>query len=70
MNQSYFRFNNKIYREEDGIPMRRPISIILSEIFRQDLENRHFDKLIKKHSIQLLARYVDDIIILIVQIPK
>ena len=37
MNQNYFRFNNKIYKQEDGISMGSPTSNILSEIFLQNL---------------------------------
>jgi Preprotein translocase subunit SecA (ATPase, RNA helicase) len=33
MNQNYFRFKNKIHKQEDGIPMGSPTSKILSEIF-------------------------------------
>jgi Reverse transcriptase (RNA-dependent DNA polymerase). len=56
LNQNYFRFNNKIYKQEDGIPMGSPTSSILSEIFIQNLEEKHFDRIIKNHNIKLLAR--------------
>ena len=31
MNQNYFQFNNKLYEQKEGIPMRSPISGIMSE---------------------------------------
>ena len=61
MNQNYFWFNNKIYKQEDEIPMGSPTSNILPEIFLQNLEDKHFDRIIKTYNIKLLARYVDDI---------
>jgi hypothetical protein len=42
--------------------MGSPTSNILSEILLQNLEDRHFDKIRKKHNIKLLARYVEDIV--------
>ena len=32
--------------------------------FLQNLEDKHFDRIIKNHNIKLLARYVHDIIII------
>ena len=44
--------------------MGSPTPNILSEIFLQNLEDKYFDRMIKRHNIKLLARYVDDIIII------
>ena len=42
--------------------MGSPTSNILSEIFLQNIEDKHFERIIKSHDINLLALCVDDII--------
>ena len=42
MNQNYFQFNNKLYKQKEGIRMDSPTSGIMSEIFLQNMENEHF----------------------------
>ena len=37
---------------------------IMSEIFLQNMESEHFHNIIRKHKIRLLARYVDDILVI------
>ena len=64
MNQNYFQLNNDFYKQNTGIPMGNPLSGIISEIFLQNLENKNLQKIIDKHKIQFMARYVDDIIII------
>ena len=44
--------------------MGSPISNILSEIFLQNLEDKHFDGVIKNLCIKQLAFYVDDVIVI------
>ena len=44
--------------------MGSPTSNMLSEIYLQNLEDKHFDRIIKNHNIKLLAHYLDDIIII------
>ena len=36
----------------------------MSEIFLQNMENEHFHNIRRKHKIRLLARYVDDILVI------
>jgi hypothetical protein len=43
--------------------MGSPTSRIISEIFLQNMENEHFH-ITRKHKIRLLARYVDDILVI------
>ena len=63
MNQNYFRFNDKTYKQNDGIPMGSPKSGILSEII-QEMEEIHFHNLKLNYNISIITRYVDDILII------
>ena len=36
----------------------------MSEIFLQNMENEHFHNITRKHKISLLARYMDDILVI------
>ena len=64
MNQNYFQFNNTLFEQKEGMPMGSPTSAIISEIFLQNMENKHFHNIIRKHKVSLLARYVDDILVI------
>ena len=64
LNQYYFQFNNKQYEQKDGIPMGSPNSGIMSEIFLQNMENEHIYNITRKHKIRLLARYIDNILLI------
>ena len=44
--------------------MGSPTSGIKSEIFLLNMENDHFHNITRKHKIRLLARYVDDILVI------
>ena len=56
MGQNYLQFNNRIHQQENRVSMGGPTSGILSEIFMQDLEDKHFEKKIKIHNIKFLSR--------------
>jgi hypothetical protein len=66
LNQNYFEFNSKYYKQNDGLAMGSPISGTLANLYMNHLEttkimnaeNPFFDKIIYWH------RYVDDIICL------
>ena len=44
--------------------MGSPTSGIMSEIFLQNMENKYFNNTTRQHKIRLLARYVDDILVI------
>jgi hypothetical protein len=60
LNSSYFKFNNKIYKQTFGTPMGSPLSPIISDIVLQDIENKVLHRI--KNNILFYHRYVDDII--------
>ncbi len=39
VNQNYFQFNEKYYKQEEGLAMGSPLSGLLSNIFMHDLES-------------------------------
>jgi hypothetical protein len=39
--QNYFQFNNKYYKQKEGLAMGAPTSAILSEIYLQYIEHTH-----------------------------
>ena len=64
LEQNYFKFNNQIYKQTNGLPMGSPLSPLLSELYMTDFEtnvfsNKNFES-INKH-VHFWARYVDDI---------
>ncbi|XP_036317861.1 uncharacterized protein LOC118732864 [Rhagoletis pomonella] len=65
INQNYFRFNNKIYRQINGLGMGNPTSAILMEVFMQSLEEKYMEHLTTNLGVSFYARYVDDIICII-----
>jgi hypothetical protein len=61
--QNYFQFNNKYYKQKEGLAMGAPTSAILSEIYLQYIEHSHIHHTLQKHNITSYHRYVDDILI-------
>jgi hypothetical protein len=65
MKQNYFLFEGTVWQQENGTPMRSPISSILAEIFLQNLETRFYPDLIRsRRHIQFIGKYVDDVLII------
>jgi len=64
--QNYFQFNNKYYKQTNGLPMGNPLSGTLAEVFINHLEQNYIfhesNKL--RHNITYWYRYVDDILML------
>jgi hypothetical protein len=64
MNQNYFRFYDKTYKQSDEKPIGSTTSGIFSEIFLQEMEVKHFHHLKSNHNISIITRYVDDMLII------
>ena len=54
-----FKFNDKIYRQKDGVAMGSPLGPILADIFMSSLENTKLKQFID--GFVVYKRYVDDI---------
>jgi hypothetical protein len=63
LEQNYLQFNNKFYKQNDGLAMGAPTSAILSEIFIQYLQHTKIIRILNEHHIIDYYRYVDDILI-------
>ena len=63
MEQTFFKFNHRFYRQTFGTPMGSPISPSLADFVMQDLETDIFKKM--EFDIPVYSRYVDDTFLLI-----
>jgi len=61
LNSTFFKFNNKIYKQIYGTPMGSPLSLIIAEIVLRDIEEEAFSLL--PFHVPIYFRYVDDILI-------
>ena len=59
-----FTFNDKIYKQRDGVLMESPLGPLLTNIFMAGLEKDIIQKLIDKKLIKFYSRYVDDTLLL------
>ena len=58
-----FLFNDKLYRQKDGLAMGSPLAPTLSNLFMGVLENRHLNNR-KSSCVKFYKRFVDDCLIL------
>jgi hypothetical protein len=61
--QNYFRFQDTINVQNEGLAMGAPTSSILSEVYLQYIENTKIAYLLLKHNVEGYFRYVDDILV-------
>jgi len=61
---NYFRFQDKVYVQNEGLAMGAPTFFIFSEIYLQNPENTKIAELLLKHKFEDYFRYVDDILIM------
>jgi len=61
LQQNFFKFNDKIFRQTSGLAMGCPLSPILAEIFLADLELKLSNHTMFRSKIKFWRRYVDDV---------
>ncbi|XP_023223770.1 uncharacterized protein LOC111624992 [Centruroides sculpturatus] len=61
---NYFRFNQKIYLQKQGVPMGSPLSAVLAELIMRDVEQKIFKVPLAMCYPSLYLRYVDDILLI------
>ena len=61
LKNSYFQFNDKFYKQKTGLPMGNTLSPILADIYMDDYQKQHLQKVNTPNKIW---RYVDDILII------
>jgi len=59
LNSTYFKFNDKVYKQTYGTPMGSPLSPIVADLALQDLKSHTLSKL--PFSFPFYVGYVDDI---------
>ena len=59
-----FTFNDKIYKQVDGVSMGSLLGPLLANVFMTELEKDIIQKLIDKTFIKFFIRFVDDILLL------
>jgi hypothetical protein len=64
MEQNYFQFDQKYYKQTEGLAMGDPTSAILAETFIQHTEHDHLYPILIAHEIIAYYRYDDDIFII------
>jgi hypothetical protein len=64
MKQNYFKFEQKFYKQTDGLAMGAPTSTIILEVYIQNLEQKQIYPILVKHQLTEYFRYVDDILVI------
>jgi hypothetical protein len=64
MEQNYFLFDQKNYKQTGGLAMGAPTSAILAETFIQHMKHEYLYPILIAHEIIGYYRYVDDIFIM------
>jgi hypothetical protein len=59
MEQNYFQFDQKYYKQTEGLAMGTPTSAILADTFIQHMEFKHIYPILKTQAIIAYYRYVD-----------
>ena len=60
-----FSFNNKFYKQIDGVSMGSPLRPVLANIIMTKLESTIVKELLHKSLVKLYLRYVDDTLLLV-----
>ena len=64
LQDSIFTFNNKTYKQKDGVSMGCRLGPIVSDICMDHFENLHMEELTKL-GVKIWLRYVDDTFVVI-----
>ena len=60
-----FTFNDKIYKQINGVSMGSLLGLLLAKVFMTELEKAIIQKLIDKKFIKFYIRYVNDTLLLV-----
>ena len=63
--KTIFSFNNKFYKQVDGVSMGSSLGPVLANIIMTELESKIIKPLINNNIIKFYCRYVDDTLVLI-----
>jgi hypothetical protein len=57
---TYFQFDGEVYKEVFGAPMGSPVSVAVSDLYMEDLEERAMDTAPPETRPKIWKRYIDD----------
>ena len=63
--KNVFSFNNKFYKQTDGVSMGSPLAPLLANIIMTELESTIVKELVDNSLVKLYLRYVDDTLLLV-----
>ena len=63
--KTVFSFNNKFYKQINGVSMGSPLGPVLANIIMTNLESTIVKELVDKSLVKLYLRYVDDTLLLV-----
>ena len=63
--KTVFTFNDKMYKQIDGVLMGSPFGRLLQNVFKTEIEKNIIQNLIDKKFIMFYIRYVDDTLLLV-----
>jgi hypothetical protein len=63
MQQNYFQFEEKYYKQTDGLAVGAPTSAILAKAYTQNMEHKQIHQILIKHEIIGYFKYVDGILL-------
>jgi hypothetical protein len=63
MEQNYFQFDQKYYKQMEGLAMGAPTSAMLAETFIEHMEHKYIYPILNTQQIIAYYRYVDILII-------
>jgi hypothetical protein len=63
LKQNYFKFDNHMFKQIDGLAMGAPTSALFSEIYIQKIEHTKIASILRNNNIHSYSRYVDDILL-------
>lgn len=64
LGQNYFKFNNKIYLQKEGLAMGSPLSGIMADIYMNYIENKIYNTILNFDGSIKWYRFVDDVLII------
>jgi hypothetical protein len=64
LEQNYFRFQQQIFKPNQGVDMGSPISGLIAEIFQHHNENKRMKLILDTKCIAFYTRLVNDILVI------
>ena len=63
LNTTYFKVNDKLYKQKQGTAMGSPVSVVIANLFMEEVEQKAIQSF--SHDVKVWKRYVDDTFVVI-----